>query len=127
LPHSPDPHLGLALIHMGDGDLDKAEDELNEAKRNGFRAGRREQKQLADGYRTRGDRWLASARRAHDIVQMRDSLKHADSDLAHAQELYNSIAPFLNGVELAERVSAERDKAARTLAQAEQISLGENP
>ena len=44
LPHSPDPHLGLALIQMSDGDLDKAEEELNEAKRNGFRPGRREQK-----------------------------------------------------------------------------------
>jgi len=36
LPNLPDPHLGLALIYMSDGDLDKAEAELNEAKRNRF-------------------------------------------------------------------------------------------
>ena len=54
------------------------------------------------------------------IVQMQEALKHADSDLAHAQELYNSVAPFLNGVQLAERVSLERDKAAKSLAEARQ-------
>jgi hypothetical protein len=52
---------------------------------------------------------------------MQDSLKHADSDLAHAEELYNSVAPLFNGVQLAEKVSLERDKAAKSLAQAEEI------
>ncbi|MGA2715750.1 MAG: protein kinase [Bryobacteraceae bacterium] len=122
LPHSPDPHLGLALIQMSQGNLDQAKDELNQAKRNGFRPGRREQKDLADGYRTRGERWLAEAHRTHDIAQMQESLKHADSDLAHAQELYNSVAPFLNGVQMADKVSMERDKAAKTLAQAQQAT-----
>jgi len=53
LPNSPDPHLGLALIHMGDSELDKAEDELHQAERNGFRPGRREQKALATLTETR--------------------------------------------------------------------------
>ena len=106
---------------MSEGDLDKAESELDEASRSGFRPGRREQRALADGYRARGEKWLSSARRAHDLGQMQDSLKRADTDLAHAQELYNAVAPFLHGVELAERVSEERDRAARTLAQAQQI------
>jgi serine/threonine protein kinase len=127
LGNSPDPHLGLALIHTSEGDLDRAEEELNEAKRNGFRPGRREQVQLANGYRVRGEKWLASARRARDIDKMQDSLKRADTDLAHAQELYNSVAPFLNGAQLAERVSAERDKAAKTLAEAQQIPIKETP
>ena len=122
LPHSPDPHLGLALIQMSQGNLDEAEDELNQAKRNGFRPGRREQKDLADGYRTRGEKWLTEAHRTRDIAQMQESLKHADSDLAHAQELYNSVAPFLNGVQMAEKVSMERDRAAKTLAQAQQAT-----
>jgi hypothetical protein len=52
---------------------------------------------------------------------MQNSLRNAERDLAQAQELYNSVAPFFNGVQLAERVSLERDKAAKTLAQAEQI------
>jgi len=119
LPHAPDPHLGLALIRMSEGDLDKAEDELNEAKRNGFRPGRREQAQLANGYKARGEKWLMEAKRAHDIGRMQDALKRADADLAHAQDLYNSVAPFRNGVEMAEKVSAERDRAAKTLAEAQ--------
>ena len=127
LPHSPDPHLGLALIYIGFGDLDKAEAELKEAERNGFRPGRREQKGLADGYRRNGERWIAAAKRAHDVSQMEDALKHADSDLAHAQSLYNSVAPFMNGVELAEKVSAERDSAAKTLLQARQAQLPSSP
>jgi tetratricopeptide (TPR) repeat protein len=121
LPNSPDPHLGLAQIQMREGDLDKAEEELNQAKRNGFQPGRREQRDLADGYRMRGEKWLAAARSAHGLAQMQDSLKHADSDLAHAEALYNSVAPLFNGVQLAEKVSLERDKAAKTLAQAAQI------
>jgi serine/threonine protein kinase len=127
LPNSADPHLGLALIFESEGDLDKAESELNEAKRNRFSPGRREQRNLADGYRQRGERWLAGARRTHDMVQMQDELKHADSDLAHAQDLYNGIAPFWNGAELAQRVSLERDRAAKTLAEAQQIQAQQIP
>ncbi|MDP9170194.1 MAG: protein kinase [Acidobacteriota bacterium] len=120
LPHSPDPHLGLALIYMKDGYLDEAERELNEAERNGFRPGRREQKGLADGYKKRGENWISAAKHAHDLTQMEDDLKHADTDLAHAQTLYNSVAPFMNGIELAEKVSLERDKAAKSLTEAQQ-------
>jgi len=127
LSHSPDPHLGLANIYMADGDLDKAEDELSEAQRNSFRPGRREQKALADGYKKRGERWIAEARHAHDIAQMEDALQHADGDLKKAQGLYNSVAPFLNGVELAEKVSVERDQAAKSLAAAQQANPKETP
>ncbi len=127
LPHSPDPHLGLALIQMSEGNLDQAESELNQAERNGFRPGRREQRDLADGYRVRGERWLSAANRTHDIGQMQDALKHADSDLAHAQDLYNSVAPFLNGVQMAEKVSLERDRAAKTLAEARQATADPQP
>jgi serine/threonine protein kinase len=122
LPKSPDPHLGLALIQMKDGDLDKAEEELQTAKRAGFQPGRRQQRDLADGYKARGEKWLAGAKRARGLTQLQDSLRRADRDLAHAQELYNSVAPLFNGVQLAEIVSLERDKAAKTLAQAEQAA-----
>jgi serine/threonine protein kinase len=121
LPDSPDPHLGLAQVRMREGDLDRAQEELAQAKRNGFQPGRREQRDLADGYRVRGERWLAEAKRANGLSQMQDALKHADGDLAHALELYNSVAPLFNGVQLAEKVSLERDKAAKSLAQAAQI------
>jgi serine/threonine protein kinase len=129
LPHSPDPNLGLAQVWMREGDLDRAQAELEQAKRNGFQPGRREQRDLADGYRVRGERWLAEAKRAHGLSQMQDALKHADADLAHALELYNSVAPLFNGVQLAEKVSLERDKAAKSLAQAALIqdAPGGNP
>jgi hypothetical protein len=122
LPHAPEPHLGLALIQMRAGDLDKAEAELNLSKRNGFQPGRREQRALADGYTTRGEKWIAQAKRAHDLSRMQDLLKNAVNDLAHAQDLYNQVAPLFNGVQLAEKVSLERDKAAQTLAAAEQAA-----
>jgi serine/threonine protein kinase len=127
LPHAPEPHLGLALIRMRDGDLDKAEEELERAKRNGFQPGRREQKELADGYTASGERWVAQAKRARGHQHMQDALKHADSDLAHAEDLYNSVAPLFNGVQLAEKVSLERDKAAKTLAEAEQAAPPDAP
>lgn len=119
MSRSPDPHLGLAMIHMQDSDLDKAEAELNEAQRNGFRPGRREQKSLADAYRKRGERWLTVAKKAHDIGRMEDALKKADGDLEHAQSLYNSVAPFFDGNELSERVASEREQAQKTLSAAQ--------
>jgi serine/threonine protein kinase len=127
LPNSPDPHLGLALIQMRDGDLDKAEEELNQARRNGFQPGRREQRDLANGYQARGEKWLTEAQRVPAIGQMQDDLKRADSDLAHAEALYNAIAPMFNGAQLAEKVSLERDKAAKSLAQAQQAQNTPDP
>jgi hypothetical protein len=121
LSKSPDPHLGLALIYLRDGDLDKAEAELTEARHAGFEPGRREQRDLANGYRARGEKWLAEAKKVHDIGQMQDLLKHADNDLAHAEELYNAVAPLFNGVQMAEMVSLERDSARKTLSAAEKI------
>jgi eukaryotic-like serine/threonine-protein kinase len=127
LPNSPDPHLGLALIHMNDSELDRAEDELHQAQRNGFRPGRREQKALGDAYKERGERWLADGKRAHDIAKMQEAIQHADSDLDHAQSLYNSVAPFLHGTELAEAVAQERDQAQKTLAAAQQAQMPPAP
>jgi len=121
MPKSPDPHLGLALIQLHDNDLDKAEAELNEAKRNGFQPGRREQRDLAKGYQARGERWLTAAKKTGDVKQMKNLLRLADSDLAHAEELYNSVAPLFNAVNSAETVSSERELAARRLAQVERI------
>jgi hypothetical protein len=123
LSHSPDPHLGLAEVWMRQFDLDNAEAELNEAKRNGFQPGRREQKELADAYRARGERWLAEAKRARENAQMQDALRKANSDLGHSLELYNAVAPMFNGAQLAEAVSLERDKAARILAQGQAAEL----
>ncbi len=119
IPHSPDPHLGLAQIDMALGDIDKARSELNEAQKRGFQPGRREQKNLADAYKLRGERFLRDASKTHDLSQMQDLMRKGDNDLKQAQSLYESIAPFLHGATLAERVAAERDHAEKTLEQAE--------
>jgi hypothetical protein len=127
LPHSPDPHLGLAQIYMHDGDLDQAERELDESQKNGFRPGRREQRDLADAYRRRGERLMALAQKAHSIDQMEDSLQRADKDLEHAQNRYREVAPFFDGVAMAERMAAEREQAATLVAKAKMAQPPESP
>jgi serine/threonine protein kinase len=122
LPHSPDPHLGLAAIYMHDGELEKAQRELDESKNHGFTPGRRELSALADTYRRRGEKWMSAGQHAHDIEKMKDALQHAENDLDRAQELYNQIAPFYQGAENAEKVSVERGEAAKYLAEAQAVN-----
>jgi hypothetical protein len=122
LPHSPDPHLGLATIYMHDGELEKAQRELDESKNHGFTPGRRELSALADTYKRRGEKWMSFGQHAHDIAKMKDALQHAENDLDRAQELYNQIAPFYQGAENAEKVSMERGEAAKYLAEAQAVN-----
>ena len=119
LSRSPDPHLGLAMIYLMDSDLDKAQEQFNEAQRTGFRPGRREQKSLADAYRRRGARWITVAKKARDITHMSDAYKKADADLEQAQSLYTSIAPYYDGIELAERVALDREQVQKLIAAAQ--------
>jgi serine/threonine protein kinase len=114
--NSPYPHLGLAQFYMLDGDLEKAEAELGQAKGNGFVPGRRRQKDLADAYRKRGERYLAGAQKSHDASRTQDWLQRGDSDLAHAQTLYTQISSFLDADAMMDRVAAERADVQRTLA-----------
>ncbi len=128
LPNSPDPHIGLAQFYMRGGrDLDKAESELKEAEHHGFRAGRREQAQLARGYRLRAEEWVKQADHAKELAQMEEALTRADSDFAHAQELYSAVAPFYNAVQLDAKVTAERNAAAKKLNQAKLIHADPPP
>ena len=79
LPRSPDPHLGLARLYIYSyHNVDPAIAELNAAERLGYRPGRRETQEEADGYlfraewellrarytvpKSAGDRWVAMAR-----------------------------------------------------------------
>ena len=122
LPHSPDPHLGLATIYMHDGELEKAQHELDESKNHGFTPGRRELSALADTYKRRGEKWMSAGQHAHDLEKMKDALQHAEGDLDRAQELYSQIAPFYQGAENAEKVSMERGEAAKYLAEAQAVN-----
>ena len=122
VPHSPDPHLGLAQLYMHDGDFERAQYELNESKNNGFPPGRREFKALADMYKRRGERWAAAAEHAHGVDKLTEDLQHAKDDFQKAQDLYTQIAPALNGANLAEKVSEERGAAEKNLASAQAAS-----
>ena len=123
LSNWPDPHLGLAFMYMSDGDLDQAQRELSEAERQRVphRASRRQgagRTRIASG--ASGGLPKPIGRTASATCM--DALKRADDDLSKAENLYNAVAPSWDGVKLAERVSAERDRAAKSLAQAQQAS-----
>ncbi len=96
LRHSPDPYLGLARLYVYDlNDVERAEDALNKAARNGHPMGHRETAQLADGYRRRADRFM---RESHgfgsDSDQERDYLDKARQDYVHAEDLYRQAGLF---------------------------------
>src|SRR6185436_3936346 len=62
-PNWPDPFLGLARTFIyGLEDVDRGADALQQAQKFGFTPGERETAQLADGYRTRADAFVRSAR-----------------------------------------------------------------
>jgi len=65
---------------------------------------------------------MAAGQHARGIEQMKDALQHAENDFDHARNLYDQIAPFYSGAEMAEKVLAERGEAAKYLAQAEAAS-----
>jgi serine/threonine-protein kinase len=106
LKDSADPHLGLALVHLTSGELDRAEEEYGLAAKYGYHPGRLQQQSLAEAYKRRGERWIAAAKRAHDIAKMQEAYQHADTDLEKAQGLYAATAPY--GLDQAERIAAER-------------------
>ncbi len=103
---SPDPHLGLAAVHLMTGELDRAEDEFQQASKLGFHPGRLQQQSLAYAYKSRADRGIAQAKLLHDIDKMVEAYKRADADLERAQNLYAAISPY--GLAQADRIAAQR-------------------
>lgn len=96
LKHSPDPYLGLASLYIYDlNDVDKAEEALKQAARNGHSIGKRETGLLADGYFRRADRVF---RQSHAFAQMpgeeREYLDRAKQDYLHAEDLYQQAGLF---------------------------------
>jgi hypothetical protein len=93
---SPDPYLGLSRIYVyGLGDVDNAADAIREAERRGYRPGRRERAQLADGYRTRGERLRRSARTLRGEPQ-REAYGRAQEDFERCVEFLQPIVDFGN-------------------------------
>jgi tetratricopeptide (TPR) repeat protein len=111
-----DPYLGLVHLDIYSlKDVDKAEQDLHEAERHNYRAGKRVKSQLADGYNDRADGWVREAMRASGLPQEPDYWKRADADYAHAADLYRDIAPWGNSVSMLRRIYNSREDVARRL------------
>ena len=89
----PDPFLGLMRTFIyGLDDIDRGADALRQAEKLGFTAGRRETTQLADGYRTRGETLMRTARTLGGLPQESDYLQRAADSLREALTLYGRVA-----------------------------------
>jgi serine/threonine protein kinase len=94
----PDPFLGLMRVFIyGLDDIDRGADALRQAQRLGFNAGRRETTQLADGYRTRGETLMRTARTLEGVPQETEYLQRAAESLREALTLYGRV-PGSDGV-----------------------------
>jgi serine/threonine protein kinase len=88
----PDPFLGLMRTFIyGLEDIDRGADALRQAQRYGFTAGSRETTQLADGYRTRGETLLRTARSLEGMPQESEYLERAAESLREALTLYGRV------------------------------------
>jgi serine/threonine protein kinase len=94
----PDPFLGLMRTFIyGLEDIDRGADALKQAQSLGFAAGARETIQLGDGYRTRGETLMRTARTLEGLPQESEYLQRAVESLREALTLYGR-APGWAGV-----------------------------
>jgi tRNA A-37 threonylcarbamoyl transferase component Bud32 len=92
-PDWPDPFLGLARTFIyGLEDVDLGADAMAQAARRGFVPTDRETSQLADGYRTRGNSLIRSARELAGAPQESDYLARAIDGYQRALVLYTQAA-----------------------------------
>ena len=108
-PRLADPYLGLVHLYTYNfKDVDKAEQELREAERHGYRANKKVKGGLADGYFDRGDSWVRQGLAAAGLPQQEDYWKRADADYAHAGSLYQDIVPYGNSLSMLRRIYNNR-------------------
>ena len=90
-----DPYLGLARTFIyGLDDVERGADALLRAERAGYTPGNREAAQLGDGYRTRADTLLRSARDVTGLSQERDYLTRAAESYRQALEHYAKATDY---------------------------------
>jgi len=89
----PDPFLGLARTFIyGLEDIDRGADALSQAQRRGYTPTDRETGQLADGYRSRGNNLVRSARELSGMPQESDYLTRAIEGYQRALALYTQAS-----------------------------------
>jgi eukaryotic-like serine/threonine-protein kinase len=92
-PEWPDPFLGLARTFIyGLEDIDRGADAVSQAERRGYKSTDRETGQLADGYRTRGNSLVRSARELSRMPQESDYLARAIESYQRALTLYTQAS-----------------------------------
>ncbi len=94
--------VSCATFIYGLEDIDRGADALRQAQRLGFSAGRRETTQLADGYRTRGETLMRTARTLEGMPQEAEYLQRAAESLREALTLYGRV-PGSDGVAMSLR------------------------
>jgi hypothetical protein len=119
----PDPYLGLARTYIyGLDDLDRAIAALKEAERRGYRPGNRELVQLADGYRSRGDRWRREAAAVRGLEQERACLQKSADDYRQALDLYQKAIGFGEASASVRTIQARLDEVEKQLSRDEQLN-----
>ncbi len=114
---SPDPYLGLVHLYVyGAKDVEKAEQELKEAQRHGYRPSKRVRALIADGYNDRADAWVREANKAAGLPQEQEYWQRADADYAHAESLYQEVVPYGNSVAMLRRIYLGREQVQARLA-----------
>jgi eukaryotic-like serine/threonine-protein kinase len=117
----PDPYLGLARTYIyGLDDLDRAIPALKEAERRGYRPGNRELVQLADGYRSRADRWRREAGAVRGLPQEHECLQKSADDYHQALDLYQKAIGFGEASASVRTIQSRLDEVEKRLGEDEQ-------
>jgi tetratricopeptide (TPR) repeat protein len=112
----PDPYLGLARTYIyGLDDLDRAIAAFDEARRRGYQPGNRELVQMADGYRSRAERWRRESGGMQGLPQQADLLQKAVDDYAHSIDLYRQAIGFGDAGAYMRQVQKRLDEVQQTL------------
>ena len=113
LPHSPDPHLGLARVYVyAFHNVGEGLAEFQQAQRLGFQLGPREAAEEADGYMFRSEWELVRARRsaAKDKDEAEKWLAMSRADSENARKLYEPLVGFANVSANLEQVYQDRSQ-----------------
>jgi hypothetical protein len=118
--HWPDPYLGLARTYVyGLDDLDRAIAALKDAEQRGYRPGNRELVQLADGYRSRADRWRREASAVRGLGQEHECLQKAADDYRQSLDLYQKAIGFGEASAAVRTLQSRLDEVQKKLAPVE--------
>jgi serine/threonine protein kinase len=123
-PEWPDPFLGLARTFIyGLEDIDRGADAVSQAQRRGYTPTDRETGQLADGYRTRGNGLVRSARELSGMPQESDYLTRAVESYQRALALYTQASSLPTAPMNIRTTQRALDQAQRRLDQLTPVAI----